>query len=232
MNRRPRHLSEMPSGPCRELHEGRIVSPMRQPKGVPCRCAAMILAAGVILAGCGSGKSPVGPLMARHPAPIKKPVAQGPTPPTDMVSAVGDAKAGAARVSVRFDLRARPQLAQPLDVEMVILPSAGLDRVYGKVEVDDGLELVSGADIAPTDRPAEEVPISHSIRVVPRREGVLTLRAVVSADSGGQASSQTFSIPLITGVGTAEQVATGAAGTASDTAAPAPPQQTPASTTR
>ncbi len=183
-----------------------------------------------MLAGCGSGKSPMGPMLARHPPPVKKPLVQGPTPPADMVSAVGEAKPGAARVSVRFDLRARPEVSQPLDLNMVIMPSAGLDRVYGKVEADDGLELVSGADIAPTDRPAEDVPISHSIRVVPRREGVLTLRAVVSADSGGQSSSQTFSIPLIAGGAAPEQVATGAAGTSPGT--PVPSEQTPASTTR
>jgi hypothetical protein len=181
-----------------------------------------------MLAGCGSGKSPIGPMMAgRHPPPVKKPLARGPTPPTDMVSAVGDGKPGAARVSVRFELKTRPQLGQPLDLNLVILPSAAIDRVYGKVEADDGLELVSGADIAPTERPVEDVPISHSIRVVPQREGVLTLRAVISADSGGQPSSQTFSIPLIAGAGPA---ATGAAASAAD--ATVHPQQTAASTTR
>lgn len=144
-----------------------------------------------------------------------------------MVGAVGDGRPGAARVSVRFDLKTRPQLGQPLDLNLVILPSAGIDRVYGKVEANDGLELVSGADIAPTERPTEDAPISHSIRVVPQREGVLTLRAIISADSGGQPSSQTFSIPLIAGAGSV----------ATDTAVSAPdatthPQQTAASSTQ
>jgi hypothetical protein len=204
---------------------------MPHPTWTPTRCAALVLAAGAVLAGCGSGKSPIGPIMAaRHPPPVKKPVAKGPTPPTDMVAAVGDGRPGPAHVAVRFDLRTRPQVAQPLDVNLVILPSAGIDRVYGKVEADDGLDLVSGAEIAPAERPAEDVPIAHSIRVVPRRGGVLTLRAVISADSGGQASSQTFSIPLIAGEGAAGPMAAGGAGSASDT--PAQPQQTAASTTR
>jgi hypothetical protein len=156
----------------------------------------------VILAGCDSGKSPIGPMMgARHP-PVKKPLAGGPTPPTDMVAAVGEGAPGSGRVSLRFDLKTRPQVAQPLDLNLVILPSAGIDRVSGKVEADDGLALVSGADIAATERPAEEVPIAHSIRIVPQREGVLTLRAVIVSDSGGQPSSQTFSIPLIAGAPT------------------------------
>lgn len=198
------------------------------------RCAAIVLAAGLALAGCGSGKSPIGPMMAaRHPLSLKKPLVKGPKLPTDMVGAVGDARPGAARVSLRFDLRARPQVAQPLDVDLVILPSAGLDRVYGKVEASDGLELVSGADIAPTDKPpAEDVPISRSIRVVPQREGVLTLRATVFADSGGVPSSQTFSIPLIAVAGEAAvgPPSPGTAGTASSDAPARPAQTSPPAT--
>jgi hypothetical protein len=191
------------------------------------RCALIALASAFALCGCDSGKSPIGPMMARHPPPAKKPVAQGPTPPTDMVGAVGDARPGSARVSVRFDLRTRPQVAQPLDLNLVILPSAGLDRVSGKVEADDGLEVLSGADIPPMDRPAEDVPISHGIRVVPRREGVITLRAVISAESGGVLSSQTFSIPLIA---TAGQGVAGrdSAGTAAPDAAAHPAQNSAA----
>jgi hypothetical protein len=195
------------------------------------RWAVIALASAFILSGCGSGKSPIGPIMAkRHPPPVKKPVAQGPTPLTEMVAAVADARSGSARVSVRFDLHTRPQVAQPLDLDVVIVPSVGLDRVYGKVEAGDGLDIVSGADIPPADRPAEDVPISHAIRVVPRREGVLTLRAVVSAESGGVPTSQTFSIPLIAGKGAAEQASAGSAGTASDT--PPQPPQTPAATSQ
>jgi hypothetical protein len=197
------------------------------------RCAAVILASAFVLGGCGSGKSPIGPILARHPLPVKKPLVQGPTPPSDMVAAVADTKGGSARVSVRFDLRHRPQVAQPLDLDLVILPSAGLDRVSGKVEAGDGLELVSGADIPPADRPAEDVPISHSIRVVPRREGVLTLSAIVSSESGGVPSSQTFSVPLIAiaGEGVAGEAPTGSAGSAA-AEPPAHPPQTPAATSQ
>jgi hypothetical protein len=190
------------------------------------RCAALILASAFVLGGCGSGKSPIGPIMARHLPPVKKPVVAGPTPPSDMVAAVAASKDSSARVSVRFDLRHRPQVAQPLDLDLVILPSAGLDRVSGKVEAGDGLELVSGADIPPTDRPAEDVPISHSIRVVPKREGVLTLSAIVSSESGGVPSSQTFSVPLIAiaGEGAAGAAPTGSAGSAAADASSHPPQ--------
>jgi hypothetical protein len=197
------------------------------------QCAVITLAAAFILSGCGSGKSPIGPIMAHRPPPVKKPAVHGPTPPADMVAAVADAKPGAARVSVRFDLRTRPQVAQPLDLDLVILPSAGLDRVSGKIEAGDGLDLVSGADIPPADRPAEDVPISYSIRVVPRREGVLTLRTVISSESAGVPSSQTFSIPLIAiaAQGAAREAAPGSAGTAPSDA-PAHPAQTPAATTQ
>lgn len=161
------------------------------------QCVLIVLASAFVLGGCGSGKSPIGPMMAHRPPPVKKPLAKGPSPLTDMVAAVADSKTGSARVSVRFDLRGRPQVAQPMDLDLVILPAAGLDRVSGKIEAGEGLELVSGADIPPADRPAEDVPIPYSVRVVPRREGVLTLRTVISSESAGVPSTQTFSIPLI-----------------------------------
>jgi hypothetical protein len=194
--------------------------------------AAITLASAFILSACGSGKSPIGPIMAhRHPPPVKKPLVNGPTPPAEMVGAVGDAQPGSARVSVRFELRTRPQVAQPVDLNVVILPSAGIDRVSGKVEAGDGLDLLGGADIPPTDRPTEDVPISHSIRVVPRREGVLTLRAVISAESGGVPSSQTFSIPLIAVAGQGAAAQPDGPGTPAPDAA-AHPAQTPEATTQ
>jgi len=82
----------------------------------------------------------------------------------------------------------------------VILPaSADLDRLYGKVETGDGLELAEGAQIAPTERPVEGIPIRHSIKVLPKKDGIFTVNAVVSADAAGQSWSQTFSIPVIVG---------------------------------
>ena len=160
------------------------------------------LAATVILLGCGSSETPG---VARAPAkPAAKPskVQPGNLVSPNMVSAASSARTGPATVQLKFELRERPDVAQPLDIDVVILPaSANLDRLSGRVEAEDGLKLAEGAQIAPTDRPVEGMPIRHSIKVLPTREGIFTVTAVVSLDAAGQSWSQTFSIPVIVGAG-------------------------------
>jgi hypothetical protein len=119
-----------------------------------------------------------------------------------MVSAVAANKPPAVPVQVRFELRERPIVAQPLDIDLVIVPmSAAIDRVSGKVVTEDGLDLVEGGEIAATERPAEGVPLEHTVKVLPQRDGIFTFRAVVTVDSGGQTSTETFSMPVIAGAG-------------------------------
>ena len=158
------------------------------------------LAATVILFGCGSGETPGVAGGAAKPAAAPRKAAPGDVVSPNMVSAVGGARTGPAAVQLKFELRERPDVARPLDIDVVILPvSANLDRLYGKVETGDGLELAEGAQIAPTERPVEGIPLRHSIKVVPKKDGIFTLNAVVSADAAGQSWSQTFSIPVIVG---------------------------------
>jgi hypothetical protein len=155
------------------------------------------LAATVILVGCGSSKTPdlVEPA---KPAAAPRNTQPGSLVSPNMVSAASGARTGPATVQLRFELRERPSVAQPLDIDVVIMPaSATLDRLSGRVEAGDGLQLTEGAQIAPTDRPADGMPIRHSIRVLPTREGIFTVTAVVSLDAAGQSWSQTFSIPVI-----------------------------------
>ena len=162
------------------------------------------LAATLMLVGCGSGETPGIAGGAAKPAAAPRKAQPGDVLSPNMVSAVGGARIGPASVQVKFELRERPDVAQPLDIDLVILPaSSSLDRLYGRVEVADGLQLTEGAQIAPTDRPAQDAPIRHSIRVLPTRDGIFTVNAVVSVDSAGQSWSQTFSIPIIVGAGPA-----------------------------
>jgi hypothetical protein len=163
--------------------------------------AALLVAA--FLAGCGSRNAPNAAAAAPHPAgPPKKAVAPVDNVSRNMVSAVSATKAAAGlQVQLKFELRERPAVAQPVDIDVVILPATNLDRVYGRVEGEDGLKLIEGAQIPATDRPTEGVPINHTIKVVPQRDGIYTLRAVVTTELGTQSSNQTFSIPLIAGSG-------------------------------
>ena len=163
------------------------------------------LAATVILWGCGSGETPGVAGGAAKPAAAPRKAQPGGLVSPNMVSAVSGTRTGPAAVQLKFELRERPEAGQPLDIDVVILPaSALLDRLSGKVEAGDGLELAEGAQIAPTERPVEGTPIRHSIKVLPKREGMFTVNAVVSVDSAGQSWSQSFSIPVIVAAGSPE----------------------------
>jgi len=166
------------------------------------------LAASVILVGCGSGATP-GVVEPAKPAATPRKAQPGDLVSPNMVNAASGARTGPPAVQLKFELRERPDVAQPLDIDLVILPtSATLDRLYGRVETGDGLELADGAQIAPTERPVEGIPIRHSIKVLPKRDGIFTVSAVVTMDAAGQSWSQNFSIPVIVGAGSTAAAAT------------------------
>jgi hypothetical protein len=162
----------------------------------------LILGLGVlaVLWGCGSGTHSAQAAKAiAASAAARKAAGASDT----MVSAVTLNKTpSAVPVEVKFELRERPAVASPTNIDLVIVPlSAAVDRVSGKVESDEGLELVDGTQIPATDRPAEGVPIRHSIKVQPKRDGIFTFSAVLVVESGGRSATETFSMPVIAGAG-------------------------------
>ena len=159
--------------------------------------AAVTLAAA--LSGCGSGNSAGGAPGASNQNQKKATQSVHNLSP-GMVAAVEPPGAGPSNVQVKFELQGHPDVAQPLDVDVVLVPVFGnVDRISGKFTADEGLELVSGQDIPVADKPAEGTPIHLSVRVVPRREGIFTLTAVLTVDATGRSTSETFSIPVIAG---------------------------------
>ncbi len=185
---------------------------------------APVLAA-VMLTACGSHS-------AGTPAPgaAAKSVAPKPLNPLDqlsrnMVSAVAATKPSTIPVQLKFELLSRPDVGQPVEVDLAIVPmSASVERISGKIEGEDGLELIEGAEIGATERPPEGVPIRHSVKLVPSREGIFTVRAALTVDAAGVSSTEAYSIPLI-----ASAAAPGTpAGPAPAAAAPARVSQAPA----
>jgi hypothetical protein len=122
----------------------------------------------------------------------------------NMVSAVTQTKPGTAPqpVQVKFALRARPTPSQPLDVTVQIIPTASnLDRISGRVEGDEGLEMVGSGELAEAEKPVENTPIERSIQVLPKQDGIYTLTATVTVEMGGQNSTQAYQFPVISGTG-------------------------------
>jgi hypothetical protein len=188
-----------------------------------CRNIAPALAAAALLGGCGSKSS--GPAAS---TPAKAAAAKSVKPSDElsrnMVSAVASNKPSTLPVQVKFELRDRPDVGQPVELDLAIVSmSASVDRVSGKVEAEDGLELVEGAEIAATDRPVEGVPIHHLLKVVPKREGIYTVRAIVTVDASGAPSSDAYSMPLIVaGASAASSGTPGAPAPSAPAAATAP----------
>jgi hypothetical protein len=166
------------------------------------RTLTLCVAAIALLSGCGSRQG-ASNSSTRTPAAARKTANPADAISANMVSAVVLNKTASVPIEVRFELKERPRVAQPVQVDLVMVPLSGaVDRVSARVQAEDGLDLVDGAEIPATDRPAEGVPIRHTIRVQPRQDGIFIVSAVVTVvDASGGTSSQTFSMPVIAGAG-------------------------------
>jgi hypothetical protein len=164
--------------------------------------AALVLGS----SGCGSTTESTAAAHARktpghHPAQVADPAARA---PGDMVAAVSLSKTGPP-VELKFELRQRPQVGQPLDVDIAVLPvSADIDSLYARFQAGEGLDLVAGSNLPGVDKPAQGVPIRHTVRIIPKRDGIFTLSATVGVNSAKDSVSRTFSIPVIAGEGLPE----------------------------
>jgi hypothetical protein len=166
------------------------------------RNLAVAVAVAALAWGCGShdGSSLPLPKLTKSSA-VKKP-AKPDDGTRELVSAVAANKTSTVPLQVKFALKARPDVGQPLDIDLVIVPlSASVDRIAGRVESSDGLDIQDGAQIAPLERPVEGTPIHHTLRVVPKRDGIFTFNAVLTVDAAGVSNSETYSMPLIAGAG-------------------------------
>ena len=176
---------------------------MRMFTGISWMSWTIAAALALAVSGCGSsGESGTGAAPATTGPPGAK--APGRAQSDNMVAAVSATKGGAP-VEVKFELRERPQVGQPVDIDIAVLPvSPNLERVHAIFQAGDGLDLVSGGETALIEKPADGVPIRHTLRILPKRDGIFVVSAVVSVDTASESLSRTFSIPLIAGQGLGE----------------------------
>jgi hypothetical protein len=106
-------------------------------------------------------------------------------------------------VDLRFALRQPPAPGEPSELDVSLVPSAGLDRVTATFAAEDGLELRDGGGMIPWDRPEPGVPIRHKLTVVPKRAGIFYVRVTVLAETATDPSARVFTIPVIAGAGVA-----------------------------
>jgi len=179
------------------------------------RAAATLTVLLAALNGCGktehAGSAPApAPAPGRHAA--KVPQDAGALALANMVNAVGTGKPY-TDIELKFDLRSRPVVGEPVDIDLALIPTQDLDRVSATFQAVEGIELTKGGRSPEFAHPPAGVPISHTLTVIPQRDGVFYVSAVVLADTGTDSVTRNFSIPLIAGAGNSVPAAP-------DTAAP------------
>lgn len=120
-----------------------------------------------------------------------------------MVSAVS-ATTGSSAVDVKFELTQRPEVGKPVDISLVFIPGTTLDRLYARFTGMDGLEVIKGEETEQFARPAVGAALTHTLTVVPKRNGIFSVQAIVLMDSERESVSRSFAIPFIAGSGIAE----------------------------
>jgi hypothetical protein len=158
-----------------------------------------MLCAAVAGSACNrdSGTSPQ-PAPTRH---VRVPVVakKGPTAAEltkGMVEAVGQGKSQVA-VELKFDLRQRPKLGQPLDIDIAVLPQTDAGGAQIQITGGDGLSVAATAN--QIDLPVVEAGqvYRQSINVTPTADGVLLLGLTISLKHDEMSESRAFSIPLV-----------------------------------
>jgi hypothetical protein len=164
-----------------------------------CMLAALGL---IVMVGCERGEDgerSAGQKRAERKADTAEPKDD---PLADMVSAVTSAKQSAP-VELKFLIKRRPEVGKPIDVQIAVLPVSVLTRIAANFQAGPGLELRSGGAMPAIEKPAAGVPLAHRLIVIPQRDGIFFISAVVQADSVEQSLTRTFSIPIIAGQGQA-----------------------------
>jgi hypothetical protein len=130
---------------------------------------------------------------------VALPAKKGPTAAeltTGMVEAVSQGKSQLP-VQLKFDLRQKPTVGQPLDVDIAVMPQIDAGGAEVQVTGGDGLTVAAGANpIELSSVQADEV-YRQSFKVTPTAEGVLLLGLTVSLKHDEMTESRVFSIPVI-----------------------------------
>lgn len=118
-----------------------------------------------------------------------------------MVSAVSSGKPGAA-VELKFDIAQRPRVGESLPIAIVVTTrAADIAKLEVFFQSTDGIQVVDGLKLEAPANPANGQALSHTVTVLPQKDGVSYLSAVamVETSAGGGSVARTFAIPIIVG---------------------------------
>jgi hypothetical protein len=157
-------------------------------------CAVLgIMAA---LSGCGSDPEPQNAVAATPPAQAAKP-ANVVDPTARMARAVGGGKPGAA-VDLKYEFLSRPAVGKPVEVELALIPNAGVKSLAITVSGMEGVTLAGNLTADFTDVKAGQ-PYKHQFSLLADRAGVFYLTVAAITKIGGASMGRTFSVPFVVG---------------------------------
>jgi len=116
----------------------------------------------------------------------------------DMVAGVTAAK-GDGLVDLKFKVKARPQLGQPLVIDVAFLPNVASDLMRATFISTEGLSVRSSEVPADYERVQPGAVYRHQLTVVPLYNGVYFVSAIISMQTSTGDVTRTFSIPVVVG---------------------------------
>lgn len=164
--------------------------------------------AGLLLAACDD--APSDPTPQASTAPKVSGSSDSGLPP-QMVAAVS-AGGNSSAISVHFALGSAPTVNTALPVDIAIVPHQVFTAVRAHFDSRDGLALATGNELTTKSDPRPEKAIQHELVLMPARDGVFMVSAIVETEGADGTISRVFSIPVIV-----------APPAAAEPAAPAPP---------
>lgn len=149
----------------------------------------------VVLAGCGAETETDTVAVAQ--AAKDKAAAKAADPIGRMARAVGGGKPGAA-VEIRYEFLSKPEVGKPVEVELALIPNAGVSALDLVITGMDGVSLSGPLTETFSDVKAGE-PYRHKISVLPERTGVFYLTVAATTHIGAATMGKTFSVPFSVG---------------------------------
>jgi hypothetical protein len=156
--------------------------------GLSVACAAALL-----LAACDD--APTG--QPSQPGAAAKPVKSAEVVlPPEFVAAVSAGR-NSSVISVHFALRNSPTVNQALPVDIAIVPHQSFTAVRAHFDSRDGLVVATGNELTALTDPKPEKPIEHELVLMPGKDGVFMVSAIVETEGLDGTISRVFSIPVI-----------------------------------
>ena len=153
-----------------------------------------VVSAGVLLAGCGD--PPPDEAARRSSAAARSSASKAATGNAQMVAAVSSGKSVTA-VSMHFSLGSTPRVATALPVDIAVITHEEFTSLRVHFESQDGLTLVSGEDLPPRLEVKAEATLQHQLILMPARDGVFMVTAVVDTEVKEGLMSRIFFSPVI-----------------------------------